>query len=1002
MAEDWEDLLDQDINPELNLNPEQNDLEIDPDEELTIIQHKIDIVNKSDITTTDKSATNDTISKNPISIHSFFSLPGWKLARNTHRTIFMPKGYILNSKTSKYREKSTKDKKSFDDLLIPVYQNTIFTSWQKTLTEYLNQGHHVILNIATSCGKTFATISTVAYETLSTDNRTALIIAPNAEVLREDVEIIGKYHDKKYLYNRKVVDTQTKNYSTYMDDKSPNSQIICITIDNFTNFILNGLNMNFLKSLKFIVFDEVHLPEISTSILWSSYLPHDAQFILLSATMGTSDTVIKKFKEIMNNNGINSSKKVKVIEYAIRPIPLQNILFKDCSFPIDGYNCSTLKKAGKIACQVSYTDPTLRDLKQLKPDLKLREVSKMSRDEQYELGQEILKRISEIPPVDFTDILTDISEDYEKMYKLFAYLFANDLAPVLYFHTSSGKLQTFCKQFISYINNIENQDKEFLLAQKFKDKLKKIEKRMTEHEQVDEKKQKFRSSNTGTSNGNGITHTVKSNKYRDTKMITKVDHTKKSAGTVKLLIEQNTKQGITGLDQEGDLLNHEDLITEILNDNTRTDEEIHAYITEITEHAFKKWKFPATDEFNDLPPCPTWVKECLHYGIGVYMKDFKAPLRYYIFDLFKEGKIKILISDLSISVGINLPARTCILAGDITSELYKQLGGRAGRRGYDNQGYVLPICSKDRIERCLRDDRAVCQIHFPQHFTYLDLLKLHTPLEMDTVIFPDQLINNDIGYIKSYILKKYSTKIQDTDVLNNYHSYIKDFTDLHLHTCRLTNLINKLPFNETLMIIKMLIQGEFNICTSNELISIISMLFEWKAGSTDNPDLISKFNLKTYDSKYHILFTYNNYFELFCKESKLYTEDIDNILKIGEWIYVFKDYIRKIAPVDDHFRLILEEVDMKYTIACKRNNINEIDVLSSNPVDIITNILSRICKSKITNAILSSLKTDDHELFIEYSDEILKRAQIIEGRTGVRVCSNLSVLKAFEQIKKQI
>ena len=83
---------------------------------------------------------------------------------------------------------------------------------------------------------------------------------------------------------------------------------------------------------------------------------------------------------------------------------------------------------------------------------------------------------------------------------------------------------------------------------------------------------------------------------------------------------------------------------------------------------------------DEIPSCPNWVKECISYGIGVYMKDFKAHLRFFMFDLFKEGKIKVLISDLSISVGINLPARTCILAGDITPELYKQLGGRAGRR----------------------------------------------------------------------------------------------------------------------------------------------------------------------------------------------------------------------------------------------------------------------------------------------------------------------------------
>jgi len=66
------------------------------------------------------------------------------------------------------------------------------------------------------------------------------------------------------------------------------------------------------------------------------------------------------------------------------------------------------------------------------------------------------------------------------------------------------------------------------------------------------------------------------------------------------------------------------------------------------------------------------------------MHSFPAWLRNKMFDAFKEGKLQVMIADPTISVGINLPVRTCIMCGDdMSPSLYKQMSGRAGRRGFD-------------------------------------------------------------------------------------------------------------------------------------------------------------------------------------------------------------------------------------------------------------------------------------------------------------------------------
>ena len=89
-----------------------------------------------------------------------------------------------------------------------------------------------------------------------------------------------------------------------------------------------------------------------------------------------------------------------------------------------------------------------------------------------------------------------------------------------------------------------------------------------------------------------------------------------------------------------------------------------------------------------------WIKKSLDYGIGIHLKNQNFFTNKKMFDFFKNKKIKILISDSSLSLGVNLPARTVILTGEMDSILYNQMGGRAGRRGIDNQGYILPIFSK--------------------------------------------------------------------------------------------------------------------------------------------------------------------------------------------------------------------------------------------------------------------------------------------------------------------
>ena len=79
-----------------------------------------------------------------------------------------------------------------------------------------------------------------------------------------------------------------------------------------------------------------------------------------------------------------------------------------------------------------------------------------------------------------------------------------------------------------------------------------------------------------------------------------------------------------------------------------------------------------------------------------------------MFDMYRKRAIVVMVADIGLSVGVNLPARTVVLTGNITPTMYRQMGGRAGRRGMDNQGYIIPIVSNvyellhsEKEERCI-------------------------------------------------------------------------------------------------------------------------------------------------------------------------------------------------------------------------------------------------------------------------------------------------------------
>jgi len=124
----------------------------------------------------------------------------------------------------------------------------------------------------------------------------------------------------------------------------------------------------------------------------------------------------------------------------------------------------------------------------------------------------------------------------------------------------------------------------------------------------------------------------------------------------------------------------------------------------------------AISDFRFTSPYGPTVRKWLKQGIGVHHAGLLPKYRVLMEQLAQEGLLKVICGTDTLGVGINVPIRTvlfsrlCKFDGQKTAVLsardFHQIAGRAGRKGFDDVGYVVAQAPEHAIENLRLSEKA--------------------------------------------------------------------------------------------------------------------------------------------------------------------------------------------------------------------------------------------------------------------------------------------------------
>jgi len=124
----------------------------------------------------------------------------------------------------------------------------------------------------------------------------------------------------------------------------------------------------------------------------------------------------------------------------------------------------------------------------------------------------------------------------------------------------------------------------------------------------------------------------------------------------------------------------------------------------------------ALEGFKFTSPYGPEIRRWLKHGIGLHHAGLLPKYRVLVEQLAQKGLLKVICGTDTLGVGINVPIRTvlftrlCKFDGQKTALLsardFHQIGGRAGRKGFDDRGWVVAQAPEHVVENLKLEEKA--------------------------------------------------------------------------------------------------------------------------------------------------------------------------------------------------------------------------------------------------------------------------------------------------------
>lgn len=539
-------------------------------------------------------------------------------------------------------------------------------NWQIKLLDLVDQNKSAVVAAPTSSGKTFICFYAIEKILRESDDAMVIFCLPTKALANQvSADIYARFSPK--------LNCKTNIQGFLMKDNSndPFNCQVLITIPSLLESILNSPPSKGLSKIKYIIIDEVH--KISSEEMGSPieriFHLSPCPLLVLSATLGNLEGFYNWMKSIENSK----NRECELVVHNERYCELKPFVFsKDNTKPDDTESNNTKSSVVPISNLFAYSYEHIRkfgfgnDINFLPEELLelFDTLCKVLKEDQKEL-------LYPLVPENFfkSNILTKKDcKNYEKyLLEYFQNLIKNDhvsekqIKAVYKLLTRDSrkafeKIDSFDEEYISeniidLLNNLKeenmlpcivfNTDRDFVsrLALKVYQKLEALDKDVKKNKAMEKIKKEAK-------------------RNRD------AEKGKDSWIEDSLIAERNF---------------------ELKDDKKNIKYTFLDPATKITDYELEeetKYIKNTSPEFIDM----------MYRGIGVHHEQMNRRYRNIAEILFRKKHIRVLFATDTLALGINMPCRSVVFAGDtllLDPLNYKQMAGRAGRRGFDTLGNVI-------------------------------------------------------------------------------------------------------------------------------------------------------------------------------------------------------------------------------------------------------------------------------------------------------------------------